>query len=545
IWPLGFGNVDKAQLDRFADGGFQGSCGSNSPSPQAVVVGSSVEVTQQILNAFSAARCAGIGPLDSNQVRPGETIDVTVTIPLIATDGSIIVFKRHPRIGVQYLDPEGTLAPKSGTAKDSTFQVSGENGQVEALRIVNPIPGEWTVRISSPAGVPPLDVGTTVTYQGAVRVSMTTDPPSPQAGQPVAVSLRLATRNRAIVDADILRGFSFSAELSGDGFAPLQVGEFLDNGVGPDVAAGDGVFTGQVTIPATATGALRFVGQVAGVGISGDSREVNTRVVSGASAVRAVAQLPSPDTEVEPGGSIQASAEVTNESGRPRNIRLLLVDPSPGTQISIPDAVHELPSTGNRTIDFTVVVDPGTVLGTNSATLQVVDDADPGVVFYSGPITLVAGYPFPWLPVLGVVALVVAVVAAAIVLWLRRRAGEVRGLVVKLYRGGDELGDLAAPDEPATSFGFVLRLDEHVPELMHAGSADSDAYRVSRPGGVPLVRTPFGQRQSLPLGTRLPVTHELSLELLDENELAKAASEQNGSWSSEKEARDPDDRGLL
>ncbi|MGH8571964.1 MAG: vWA domain-containing protein, partial [Gammaproteobacteria bacterium] len=298
IWPLGFGNVDKAQLDRFADGGFQGSCGSNSPSPQAVVVGSSVEVTQQILNAFSAARCAGIGPLDSNQVRPGETIDVTVTIPLIATDGSIIVFKRHPRIGVQYLDPEGTLAPKSGTAKDSTFQVSGENGQVEALRIVNPIPGEWTVRISSPAGVPPLDVGTTVTYLGAVRVSMTTDPPSPQAGQPVAVSLRLATRNRAIVDADILRGFSFSAELSGDGFAPLQVGEFLDNGVGPDVAAGDGVFTGQVTIPATATGALRFVGQVAGVGISGDSREVNTRVVSGASAVRAVAQLPSPDTEV-------------------------------------------------------------------------------------------------------------------------------------------------------------------------------------------------------------------------------------------------------
>jgi hypothetical protein len=192
-----------------------------------------------------------------------------------------------------------------------------------------------------------------------------------------------------------------------------------------------------------------------------------------------------------------------------------------------------------------VVVDPNTVLGTNSATLQLVDDADPKVVFYASPITLRVGYPFPWLRVLGAVALVVALMVAALVWWLQRRAAEVRGLVVKLYRGGEELGDLAAPDEPAKSFGFVLRLDESVPELVHAGRADSDAYRVSRPGGVPLVRTPFGQSQSVPLGTRFPVTHELSLELIDENELVRAASEQNGSWGHDKQDRDPDDRGLL
>ncbi len=544
IWPLGFGNIDQAQLDRFAAGGAQGSCGPGSPSPRAVVVATSDEVVQQMLQAFSAARCAGIGPINKDRVQPGETIDVVVTIPSIATDGSIIVFKHEPRIGVQYLDPAGKVVPKSGSANGSIFQASGENGPVEALRIVDPLPGDWTVRITSPDGVPPLDIGTTVIYQGAVRVSIGTDPPLPQAGQPMAVWLRLATRNRP-VDPATLRQLSFGAELSGDGFTAFPVGEFIDDGTGSDVSAGDGVFTGQVTVPASATDKLRVAGRVTGVGISGDFPVLNTRIELGRSAIRATVQLPGPATEVAPGESVAGSVDVTNESGKSRSIRLLITDPAPGTRMSIPVAVHELPPSGSSSFDFTLAVDPSTALGTNTATLQVVDDADPAVVFHSRPVTLVAAYPFPWLPVLGVGALLVSVIIAAIALRVRRRAGDVRGLVVKLYRGSEELGNLAAPDEPASSFWFLLRPDQQVPDLIHADRSDSAAYRVSRPGRVPHVRTPFGGIQSLPLGGHLSVTHELSIEIIDENELEKVILNQNGAWRSDKESRDLDNRGLL
>ncbi len=544
IWPLGFGDVDRAQLDRFAEGGSQGSCGPGSPSPQAVVVATSNAVIQQILNAFSVARCAGIGPLQNNRLRSGETIGVTVTIPPIATDGSIIVFKRDSRIGVQYLDPAGAPVPKSGSANKSTFQVSGENGPVEALRIVDPVPGDWTVRITSSDGLPPLDIGTTVIYQGAVRASIGTDPPSPKAGQPMAVWLRLATRNQT-VDPATLRQLSFSAELSGDGFTAIPVGEFVDDGAGPDVSVDDGVFTGRVTVPAGATDKIRVAGQVTGVGISGDFPVLNTRIEQGRSAVRATVRFPGPATEVAPGDSVAGSVDVTNESGRSRSVRLLITDPGPGTLISILNAVHELPSAGSSSFDFILVIDPSTALGANAATLQVVDDADPDVVFHSRPFTLVADYPFPWLPVLGAVALLVTVIGVAVALRVRRRAVDVRGLVVKLYRGGQALGDLAAPDEPASSFWFVLRLDQRFPELIHADRSDSEAYRVSRPGGVPHVRPPFGGTQSLLPGARLPVTHELSIEIIDENELAKAMSDQDGGSRSDKESRDPDDRGLL
>jgi von Willebrand factor type A domain len=547
IWPLGFGTrLDQAQLDHFADGGARSSCGPGSPSPRAVVVASSADVVRQLLTAFSAARCAGVGPIQSSQVRPGQTVKQTVTIPAIATDGSIIVFKRDPRIEVQYRDPKGSTVPKRGSANASTFEVSGENGPVEALRIVDPVPGDWTVQITSPDGGPELAVDSTVIYQGAVRASIGTDPVAPEAGQPMSVWLRVATRNRAI-DPASLGGLSFSAELSGDGFTAVPVGAFADDGVGPDLVAGDGAFTGRVTIPASATGKLQVVGRVTGPGISGDSPVLNAHIDHGRSALRATVQLPSPTTAVAPGTSVTGSVDVTNESGKSRKVRLLITDLGPGTRMSISQAVHEIPPAGNNSFGFTLTIDSSTALGTNTATLQLVDDTDPDVVLYTRPITLVAGYPFPWFQVLGGIALLAAVIIVTIVLRARRRAVDVRGLVVKLYRGGEELGDLAAPDKPARSFWFLLQHDQKVPNLVHADRSNSEAYRISRPGGVPHVRTPFrGSITLLPLGNRLSVTHELSIEIVDEKELAQAMSSQNGGWSSDGEAsRDPDDRGLL
>ncbi len=544
LWPLGFGTVDRAQLDRFAAGGSPGSCGSGSPSPRAVLAATSDEVVQHMLLAFSAARCAGIGPINTDRVPPGGTISVVVTIPPIATDGSIIVFKRDPRIGVRYLDPAGTAVPKSGSANESTFTVSGENGPVEALRIVNPVSGDWTVRITSPDGVAPREVGTTVLYQGAVRASLGTDPPSPKAGQPMAVWLRLATRNRTI-DPATVRQLRLSAEVSGEGFSAFPVGEFVDDGTGADVSAADGVFTSQVTVPAGATGPLRVAGQVTGVGISGDFPELNTRIEHARSAVRATVQLPGPATEVAPGGSVPGSVEVTNESGRPRSVRLLVTDPGPGTRLSIPDAVHPLAAAGSSSFDFTLALDRSTALGTNTATLQVVDDADPALVFHSRPVTLVAAYPFPWLPVLGAIALAVIAIIATVARAVHRRAVDVRGLVVKLYRGSEELGDLAAPEQPASCFCFLLRLAQRVPELLPPDRSDAEAYQVSRPGRVPHVRPPGGGGTSLPPGHRLAVTPDLSIELIDEDELAHATRNHADGGSNDRETRALDDRGLL
>ncbi len=517
VWPLGFGNVDRALLDRLAKESFQGQCGTKSPTPTATVVSSSADVAQALIKAFQAGRCVGASDIQRTPLSSGGTAEAQVTIPVIATDGSILVAKHDSRVSVSYVDPEGKTVPKSGTQGESTFQVSGENGVVEGLRIVNPLPGKWTVKITSAPGVPALDVSTVVMYQGAVRSSMTVDPPSPRPGQEVAVALSLQTRNRSITDPDALKDLSFTAGVAGDGFtAPITLNDEARDG---DKRAQDGVYTGKVTIPDQAAGSVKFTGTVAGIGISGDTRTVDAALVAGPASFSAVGTFGNTSRTVTPGDSMKGSVTVTNSSGRARRARILVTDQAPGTLASIPgeQTVLELPPSGTKTFDFDLSFAGGTVKGANAVTLKVVDDENPADVIYEWRITADVEEPAPvLLYTISISALVLGAAAAyGFFTWRRRR--DVRGLVVHLYEGHRSRGDLAAPEQPSPSFRFHLgEAGAGVPQLAHS-SGGEDSYELRRVGGRLRLRTPYGETREIHLGQRVDVSPSLSIEVLDEH----------------------------
>ncbi|MEV0678901.1 vWA domain-containing protein [Actinosynnema sp. NPDC050436] len=510
VWPLGFGDVDRDQLQRFAEKGYQGSCGPGSPKPGATVVAGSSDVAGALLTAFSSARCAGTGPIRSQELGTGQDTEVGLDIPFIATDGSIIVVKQDPRVVVTYVDPSGAQVPKAGTAGGSTFQVSGENGPVEALRVVNPQPGRWTVRVKSFPGVPPLNVSAAVTWQGAVRAVLSLDPPSPSAGQEVEVGLSLQTRTRPVDDAAALRGLSFTAELTGEGYGgPVPLAD----------ATGSGVHTGRVTIPPDARGAFRVTASVAGVGISGDTRTVDGRIVDGASALSAISSVDG--TTVAPGGVLDGVIEVTNSSGRTRKVRLQVVDAAPGTLVAVPGelTVFEVPPAGRHAFHFELRFADGTALGANTFTLRAVDDDDPNTRIHERRLTAEVEVPPPWL-LIGLVAggaVAVLVAGLALVAWRRRR--DVRGLVVYLLEGGQPRGDLAAPEQPSRAFRFELdAADGLVPKLEH--HTGDGGFLLTRVGGALRLRAPTGDVHAFHVGDRLAVGGGRYVEVRDERAAA-------------------------
>ncbi|WP_086665138.1 vWA domain-containing protein [Lentzea kentuckyensis] len=526
IWPLGFGDVDGSRLEQFAKSAYQGKCGARSPTPSAAIVRTSADVEQVLLKAFGAARCAGIGDIQRTTVGSGSTQTAEVVIPVIATDGSIVVTKHDSRISVSYVDPNGTTVPKNGKQDESTFQVSGENGSVEALRIVNPLPGKWKVQISSTPDVPRQDVSTVVMYQGAVRSTMILNPPSPRAGQEVTVALSLQTRTRSITDPAVLKELSFTAEAAGTGFTtPISLNDEARDG---DDKSQDGVYTGKVVVPAEATGSVKFTGTIAGVGISGDTRSVEAPIVQGPPALTASSTFGNSDREVAPGGSMKGEVTVTNNSGRARKARIIATDPAPGTLVSIPgeQTVLDLPPSGNSTFDFDLLFADDTVPGPNAVTLKVVDDEKPDDVIYEWRLT--ANVVKPTSPVVWFViaAAVIALAAlAGFVVWRRQR--DVRGLVVHLYEGHRPRGDLAAPEQPSRTFRFTLtEAAPGVPLLTHSTGGD-DTYVLRRTGGRLRLVTPYGEDTRCHVGDLVDVTPALAIKVLDEHAPVAFTDEQD------------------
>ncbi|WP_165960878.1 vWA domain-containing protein [Actinocrispum wychmicini] len=522
VWPLGFGTVNKAALDRFAEGGFAGACGPKAPKPAAVVVSSAADVDQQLLRAYSAARCAGTSDLQQRRLSPGSTESMTVDIPSIATDGSIVVVKHDPGIAVSFKDPHGVEVPKSGARDGSTFQGSGQNGPVEALRIVNPTPGKWTVTLTSFPAMTAVDVTAVVIWQGAVRAVLTVDPPSPQPGQTVTVSLKLQTRNQVVTDQ--LSTLDFTVTMAG---APVAV---ADDGRQPDRQAGDGIYTGVAQAPATGA-SVQFTGTVTGVGVSGDTRTYDAALSTSQTQVRAQIKVDAATT-VEPGKAVQGTVTVTSALGRAVKLRLQVTDPGPGTKVSVPgeDTILDVPPTGNTDFAFRLLFAPDTGRGPNTMVLKVVQDADDSQVLTLYPFTVDVDYPPPvWLYVAVPTAL-----ALAAVLWLARRsyrrARDVRGLAVYLYENGRPRGDIAAPEKAATSFSFAVRTGENTPPYLDepVSRADPDRYELRRVGGRLTVLGVHIGRSELLVGSRVPIASELEIEVHDERATAVPAFAEPG-----------------
>jgi hypothetical protein len=518
VWPLGFGKVDTNALNGFAEGGYRGSCGPNVPQPRATVVSSSADVADALLRAFSSGRCAGVGPIQNTPVGSGASVEIPVTIPVIATDGSIIVAKHDGRIGVDYVDPQGKSVPKSGETGSGKFEVSGENSPVEVLHIVDPVPGQWKVRVSSGQGVPAQNVLTTVTWLGAAQALLLLDPPAPAVGQPVTVSLQVVLRGgKPVTQPDLLRGLAFSAELSGKDL-PVQPIAMLDNGQDPDTAV-DGTFTGRLTIPQEVTDEITFKGTVSGLGISAADALATVRVAPEVPPILATATLPTISTRVAPGETVRASVAVTNNTGQRHKVRVQ-VRGAGDAAITVPadDAVREV-DPGRTTFEFRMVFAANTPEGVTTGVVQVVDGDDAGTVFHEKPFTVEVAYPPPPPPILQwVLGTVAGIAVVALALWLvaRRRSQEVEGLMVQAVRNGQR-AYLHTEARKAKQFRFTVTMHTLVPALDVAQPGDPTAFTLTRSRAGLTLLTPYGERHSMQLDQSVEVGEDLSITVsLDE-----------------------------
>lgn len=522
VWPLGYGDVDAAQLDGLATGAAQRSCGVQTPTPRATpVIGGAQDLLRAVRDAYAAANCIGPGDIETGRLPSAGRTELSVEIPEIATDGAILVFKRHPDVVVSYLDPQGNKVPKVGAAGSSTFEVSGENTEAESLRIVNPTPGRWTVVLTSAPSVPEQDVAATVIFQGAIRALLNVSPPEPAAGQVVDVELQVRSRRAPISDPGLLRGLAFVATLSGSGFSPVRVALADDDD--------NAVYSGQLTVPADADGALVFTGSVSGIGVNGDEPVVNTQVTSEPPQVHGQLRMLFDDSEVQPGESVPGRVVVTNDSGESARLRLTVTDAAPGTLVTPQPAVLDLSPAGRSELDFTLTFSADTATGPNQATLQLIDDTGMVVAQQQFASDVVPEPPL-WKRLLWLWLLLgIAALAALAFLIARfreqRQAQEVRQVRVELYRGSELLCHLDAPDDTPKAFDFVIVDDSfRGPRLEPPESDDEAAFRVerSRRSGFRLT-LPFGRSAELRPGERQDIGAGLDIVVLDTSSVGPAA----------------------
>nr|WP_246497456.1 vWA domain-containing protein [Sphaerisporangium rubeum] len=513
IWPLGFGKADLGQLKEFAVGK---PCNNLTGSrPAAQLIQREDQVFAAMVRVYSTARCAG-SQVAHPQVVDAGGAEYRLDIPEIATDASITVAKYNPRFTVTYIDPEGNVVPKSGAHDGSTFQVYGEDSPVEGLRVELPRPGRWTVKVQAPPGARPERVVAAVTWQGAVRSTITLDEQNPEPGGQVVVRSRLQTRQEVVVSPAAREGLTFSVDMTGDGVPEPVHARLRDDGTGPDRTAGDGEYAGVVTVPSTATGGLRFVGVVDAVGVQGDKVPYETRIGRPGSRVRTVVDIPK--QTVAPGEVARGTLAVTNDTGAPIDATLVLDGLRDGDRVQVLSPSVRFP-VGQTQRDVELVLQSGTALGEIPGALVLRDAADPGHEYGRGFVKVTVAYPpspLPWI----LAALAVLAIVTLLVVVTRARAAGVRGdvqeLTLVLYRGDREAARWRAPVGRTRKLEFVIRDPHGLPQFDRPARGDQ-VYEVSRGGadGGLFLRTPEGDRRGVRPGVPEPIGDGLTVAVLD------------------------------
>lgn len=522
IWPLGFGpDPDKKQLDQIAVGGYQKGCVElPSATPRAHKVSGAKDVGTTLEKIFAAAHCLRHEEGPAPQ-RPPSTQEIGIS-PL-ATVGSIVVDKGDPEVKITYIDPAGDKIPTtSGTYKKSRFELAGGTGTVEALKIIDPLPGIWKVKAEAPEGHRSLPVAVSVLWQGELRGAITMDPPSPQAGEKVTVTMRLQTREGyEIKDPRDYEGLRVRGELTGDGFSPLAI-DLADGGKGADAEASDGSFTGTVTVPQDADGALKASATLTASGLRADTRDEESVVAPGDLPVKAPLELPAGSTH--PGGTVTGTLDVSNTTDTPHTLRLSVADVKDGLLSVEPNEITLKPGEqGTRKV--TVRVSPASAFGDRlgdgldlSGTFTVVDTTDDDRTLERAPVS-VRVTPEPglwekywWAFVSGAVALALA--AAAVVAWLglRRRRRDPFGLVLQLVsEDGTVLNEHRAGHGNNKQWYEFAVAEAHRSPRIERRAHGPYAVRRSREGGA-VVRK-GGSRFPLPTNGRVQLTDTISLAL--------------------------------
>lgn len=538
IWPLGFGpQVTQESLERFAAGGSRVGCDDRPVSqPVARIARTPDEVDRSLSEAYAAAICGGTdteGPHALNG-----THDLKIEVPPIATDGTITVRKGDPSVTVEFLDPEGRAVPADGRLGDSSFTRSGENTSVEALRIVNPMSGTWTIRMTAPDSLGERLVSATVLWQGAVQAAIVPEPPTARPGQQVTVRLSLVTRTGALTGPEALRGLALSVQATGDGLPKPRIIPVRDDGQAPDDTAHDGRFAGTFTAPDTA-GALSLTGVVTGPGIRAERVPVTVRVGEAGPAVQGRLRFEDAGGVVYPGSAVRGALDLRNTTDSAQRVRLRLSAPSAAAATVSPQAGFAVPP-GDSTREFTVTFGADAALGGTSLTLALTDEADPATVYANGLLTVTVDEPPTFLEtyrwqLIGAAALILLIV---LVLWQRRRAWKrrvgVKGLCVSLTLDGERVGpELNAPSRWAQEFRFIVRdPDGDQPRLLPPRQGGDDPVFTARrrDGGGVLLRTPEGDAEELSFGAEsgpLPSGHRL---VFRDTARRRRRSDRRGVW---------------
>ncbi|MEU9294724.1 vWA domain-containing protein [Streptomyces sp. NPDC048266] len=517
IWPLGFGTeIDRASLTAMAEGGYRGACSQIPGStPRMRVVDTSAGIDKALQETFAAARCARI----EHGTVGKPPADLTVVIPPIATDGSLTVAKHDPKVQVTYFDPAGREVPVRGAFDGSDFEVSGENGPVEALRVKNPLPGRWRVHIEAPEGHRDREVAVRAIWQGRLRSTVVLDPASPRAGEQVKVEVRMQTRRGVVVtDPKQLAGLSVAADLSGDGFRPVSF-RLADDGKAPDAEAGDVRFTGTLTVPAGATGDLELVTRMEAPGITSDRRPLHAVVAEDAPLVTAA--LTVDGGTVHPGGTVHGTLDVTNNDSAPHTLRLALGDQTPGAELAVTPATVTAPPNRSTQIPFTLTVGDGTPLRALGGQVTVVDTADGDRVLRGAFLDVLVVAPPTWWErwwkaVAGGAALLLVLGAlVGVRLAARRRRRDLTGVTLELRQDGRPVDSLTVRrgQSPGGAFAFTVDEPYGAPPTLRRipGGGSSAAHVLRRTGaGELLLRTRGGGQ--VPVRTGEPTglaEHEL------------------------------------
>ncbi|MFD3646576.1 VWA domain-containing protein [Streptomyces cyaneofuscatus] len=522
IWPLGFGpRPDQAQLDRMAAGGYQKGCVDlASARPTARKVSGARDVGPALERAFAAAHCLRYQPYPSK--RPPATLKVAIS-PL-ATVGSIVVDKGDPEVTVTYTDPLGNKVPTTGKLAGSVFELAGGGSTVEALKITDPVPGEWKVDVKAPEGHRSLPVGISVLWQGELRGTITMNPPSPQAGQQTTVTMGLQTRDDyEIKDPADYAGLKVRSELTGDGFAPQPL-SLADDGKGPDPIGGDGSFTGTVTVPRSADGALKVRGTLTVSGLSADTRSEGGQVAPGPLPVTTA--LGPVRGSGHPGGTVTANLAVTNSSNAPHTLRLSLAGVRAGLLTLSPSEIVVKPG-ASASHEVTVRIGPAKAfegrlddedpLGVGG-TVTVQDSTDGDRVLVSTPLSVqVTAEPtlldrYWWVLVIAAVLLVAGVLLALAWLRQRRRRRDPDGLMLHLIaEDGTVLGVHKAGHGQKQWYAFDIAEAHSNPRIERRTHG---LYAVQRsPEGGAVLRRRGGARTRLTATGRADLTDQLSLAL--------------------------------
>lgn len=522
VWPLGFGDQPRMdELKRMAAGGYQKGCvdlPSATPGPRKVepeAIGTTLE------DIFAAAHCLRHerGPAPTP---PPSTQEIDIS-PL-ATVGSIVVDKGDPAVEITYYDPKGQKVPTHGTYHKSSFELAGGSGVVEALKIVDPLPGRWKVKAEAPEGHRSLPVSVSVLWQGELRGAITMDPPSPQAGDEVTVTMRLQTREGyQIRHPRDYAGLRVRSTLTGDGFAPLNL-DLADDGKAADPTASDGSFTGSARVPKGADGALKVSATLTAAGLSADTRSETGEVAPGQLPVTTSLDLPV--AGVHPGDKVTGTLAVHNTSRAAHTLRLAVTDLQPGLLSVGPTRITLAPGeSGTRKV--TVEVAPAGVFGDRlghdglklAGTVTVADTTDHDRTLVRAPLSVrVTPRPGIWdqykLYFLGAAALLVALVLVAAA-WTRqrRRARDPYGLTLQLVaEDGTLLAGHQAGHGHKQWYEFTVAEAHRSPRIERRPQGPYAVQRNPKGGGA-VLRRKGGGRTLIPVRGQVPLTETLQLAL--------------------------------